>query len=195
LGARKRSDDKARIGLALGQLRLGDDAAFAAPTLARQPLELLEDARRLAAAPALRCGLRQFIGDHRDEPLILRHAEYKVDVVVLAPRHQVVARESRIGAHQDAHMRPAPADLGNDARHRLHRAVRRLEARAPQLGVQQMTSAKHVKRKIAVAVVIAGKEPAFLFAVHRIVGGVEIEDDLAGRPVHAPPRTDRPSAA
>jgi hypothetical protein len=79
-------------------------------------------------------------------------------------------------------MRPAPADLGNDARHRLHRAVRRIEARAPQLGVQQMTSAKHVKRKIAIAVVIAVKEPALLLAMHRIVGGVEIDDDLARRP-------------
>jgi hypothetical protein len=57
LGAREQGDDKARIGLALGELRLGDDAPLAAPTLARQPLELLEGARRLAAAPALRLGL------------------------------------------------------------------------------------------------------------------------------------------
>jgi hypothetical protein len=39
-----------------------------------------------------------------------------VNVVVLAPRHQIVAGKARIGAHQDAHLRPVPADLGNDAR-------------------------------------------------------------------------------
>ena len=98
-----------------------------------------------------------------------------------APRHQFFAREARIGAHQDAHLGPAAADLGNDARHRLDRAVRRIQARAPQLGVQQVAPAEHVKRQIAVAVVIAVKEPALLLAVHRIIGGVEIESDLARR--------------
>jgi hypothetical protein len=89
--------------------------------------------------------------------------------------------EARIGAHQDAHLGPAAANLDNDARHRLDRAVRRIQARAPQLGIQQMASAEHVKRQIAVAVVIAVEEPALLLAVHRIVGGVEIENDLARR--------------
>ena len=101
--------------------------------------------------------------------------------VVFAPRHQILAGEARIGAHQNAHLRPAAANLGNDARHRLHRAVRRVDARAPQLGVQQMASAEHVERQIAVAVVIAVEEPPLLLAMHRIVGGVEIEDDLARR--------------
>ena len=52
---------------------------------------------------------------------------------------------------------------------------------APQLGLQQMASAEHVQRQIAVAIVIAVEEPAFLLAMQRIIGGIEIENDLAGR--------------
>ena len=45
-----------------------------------------------------------------------------------------------------------------------------------------MTATEHVKRQIAVGVVIAVEEPAFLLAVQGIVSRVEIEDDLFGRP-------------
>src|SRR6202011_3691193 len=51
----------------------------------------------------------------------------------------------------------------------------------PQLRRQKMSAAEHIERQIAVAVVVAVKEPAFLMAVQRVVGGVEIEHDLARR--------------
>ena len=50
-----------------------------------------------------------------------------------------------------------------------------------QLGRQQMPAAEDVERQIAVAVVVAVEEAAFLMPVQRIVGGVEIEDDLRRR--------------
>jgi hypothetical protein len=40
---------------------------------------------------------------------------------------------------------------------------------------------KDVQRQITVAVVVTVKEAAFLMAVQRIVGGVEIEGDLLAR--------------
>ena len=73
------------------------------------------------------------------------------------------------------------ADLRDDARDLLHRAGRGVDVRAPQLGRQQMAAAEHVERQVAVAVVIAVEEPAFLMAVQRIVRGIEIEDDLLRR--------------
>ena len=73
------------------------------------------------------------------------------------------------------------ADLADDARDLLDRAGRGVDVRAPQLGRQQMAAAEDVERQVAVAVVIAVEEPAFLVAVQRIVGGIEIEDDLLGR--------------
>jgi hypothetical protein len=45
-----------------------------------------------------------------------------------------------------------------------------------------MPAAKHIQRQVAVAIVIAVKEPAFLMAMQRVVGGVEVENDLFGRP-------------
>jgi len=44
-----------------------------------------------------------------------------------------------------------------------------------------MAATEYVEGQITVAVVIAVEEPAFLMAVERIVGGVEIENDLARR--------------
>ena len=43
---------------------------------------------------------------------------------------------------------------------------------------QQVPAAEDVERQIAVAVVVAVEEPAFLMPVQRIVGGIEIERDL-----------------
>ena len=45
-----------------------------------------------------------------------------------------------------------------------------------------MPAAEHIERQIAVAIVIAVKEPALLMAVQRVVGRVEVENDLFGRP-------------
>ena len=87
------------------------------------------------------------------------------------------------------------ADLRDDARHLLHRAGRSVDVRAPQLGGQQMAAAEHVERQVAVAVVIAVEEPPLLLAVQRIIGRIEIENDLLRRRVRAPPGTDRPAAA
>jgi hypothetical protein len=46
-----------------------------------------------------------------------------------------------------------------------------------------MRAAEDVQRQIAAAVVITVKEAAFLMPVQRVVGGVEVEDDLLWRGV------------
>jgi hypothetical protein len=61
------------------------------------------------------------------------------------------------------------------------RTGRRVDIGTPQLGRQQMRAAENVQRQITIAVVIAVKEPPLLMPVQRVVGGVEIEDDLLGR--------------
>jgi len=43
-----------------------------------------------------------------------------------------------------------------------------------------MTAAHDIQRQIAVAIVIAVEEPPFLVAVERVVGGIDVEDDLRG---------------
>ena len=44
-----------------------------------------------------------------------------------------------------------------------------------------MGSAEDVQRQVTIAVIIAVKEAAFLMAVQRIIGGVEVENDLLRR--------------
>jgi hypothetical protein len=78
-------------------------------------------------------------------------------------------------------LRPAGADLGDNARGLLDRAGRRVNVGAPQLGRQQMRAAEDVQRQIAVAVIIAVKEAALLMSVQGVVGGIEIENDLRWR--------------
>src|SRR5271165_488592 len=111
----------------------------------------------------------------------LRQAEQIIDPVHLAPDHQRLAGEPGIGPQQDAHVWPAGADPRHDPGDLLHRSGARVDVGSAKLRRQQMAAAEHIKRQIAVAVVIAVEEAALLMAVQRVVGGVEIEDDLLGR--------------
>ena len=122
LFARQRGDDKARVGFALGPFRLGDDPALATPAVARVPGKVLEAARRLAGLLAPLGGRGKLGFDLTDQPAVARQAEQKVDAVGLAPGHQPIASKARSGAQQNAHLRPAGADLGDDPRHLLDAA-------------------------------------------------------------------------
>ena len=53
-----------------------------------------------------------------------------------------------------------------------------IDVRPPQLRCQQVASAEDVERQIAVAVVVAMKEAAFLAAVQRIIRGVEVKRSI-----------------
>ena len=79
------------------------------------------------------------------------------------------------------HPRPALADLRNDARHLLDRALAARDIRAPLAGQQQVPAAEHIERQVAVLVVIAVEEPAFLLPVERDVGVIQIQHDLTRR--------------
>ena len=91
----------------------------------------------------------------------------------------------------------------NGQRARICRTIRATSSTLPapasmserrSLARQQMPAAEHVKRQIAVAVVIAVEKAALLMPVQRIVGGVEIEDDLLAAAARAPPGTASPAA-
>ena len=86
-----------------------------------------------------------------------------------------------IGAQQDLDPRPPGPDLADDPRHLSDGAGGRIDVRPPELGGEQVPAAEDVQRQIAVAVVIAVEEAAFLMAVQRIIRGIEVEDDLLGR--------------
>jgi hypothetical protein len=116
-----------------------------------------------------------------DQALVTREAEDVVDAVRLAPRHQLVPGKARVGPEQDLHPGPARPDLGDDARHLVLGPRRGVDVGAAKLRRQQMLTAEDIERQIAVAVVVAMEEAAFLMAMQRVVSRIQIKDDLARR--------------
>lgn len=57
----------------------------------------------------------------------------------------------------------------------------RTRGQRARIGGQQMAATENVERQVTIPVVIAVEEAAFLVAMQRVVGGVEVEDDLLGR--------------
>src|SRR4051812_45999928 len=87
--------------------------------------------------------------------------EHVVDLVLLAPGHQGLAGEARVGPKQDAPPRPAGRDPGNDPLDLRDRPRRGIDVGAPELGGKEVAAAEHVERQIAGAVVVAVGEAAF----------------------------------
>ncbi len=136
---------------------------------------------RPAGPPALHLRPRQFRPDLGHQPRVLLQAQDEVHPVRLAPGHQRIPGKPAVGAHHDVCPRPALPNVPDDARHLLDGARRSTPIRRPQARRQQMAPAKNVERQVAVAVVIAVEEAPLLRPVHRIIGGIEIEDDLLRR--------------
>jgi hypothetical protein len=95
------------------------------------------------------------------------------------PRHECLAGKAGIGAQHDLDPGPAHPDLVDDPLDLVLGPGRGVDVRPPELGREQVLAAEHVERQVAVAIVVAVEEAAFLVAVQRIVGRIEIEDDLA----------------
>ena len=120
-------------------------------------------------------------GERLEQPAVAGEAEDVIDPVRLAPRHQRLAGETAVSAKHDPDPRPTRADPCNDPPDFLDDAGRGVDAGAPELRREQVATAEDVKRQVAVAAIVTVEEAAFLMAVQRIVGGVQVKDDLLRR--------------
>src|SRR3984893_3393309 len=91
--------------------------------------------------------------------------------------HQVISPSRAKPASARSRIRTA-STVGDDPAHLFDAAGTRVDVGRAQFGRQQMPAAEHIERQIAIIVVIAMKEALFLVPVQRVVGGVEIKDDL-----------------
>ncbi len=162
-------------------LRLGHHPALAAPAFAGLIAQFLEYPRRAAAFFGLGLGFSQFFCNFSFEPGVAGQAEDVFDTIGLAPSHEFFTAEAGIGPKPDFNLRPALPDLRHHPGDLVLGAGRGVDVRGPQFRQKQLPAAKNIKRQVAVALVIAMEEAAFLIAVDRIVRGVEIEDDALGR--------------
>src|SRR5690625_4523509 len=178
LAGLQRGDDEARVGLVAQPLRLGDHAPPARPAVQRRPEEVLVAPDRPAAPPGLLLGPLDLAGDLPGQAGVAGQAKEELDLIGLAPGHQLLAGEAGIAAQQNAGARPARADLVGEARNLLDCTGRRILVGTAELGSQQVAATVDVERQIAVAVVIAVEKAPLLLPVQRDVGRIQVQDDL-----------------
>jgi len=115
------------------------------------------------------------------QDIVAGEAEDIVDVVGLAPVHQVRAGEAGIAAHQDLDRRPGLPDASDDAFDGRLRALGAVDIAVTQLGQQEMRAAIDIQRQEAAVFVVAVEKAANLMAVSFHVRGVEVQGDPLGR--------------
>ena len=157
-----------------------DDPALPTPALERAVAEILEPAGSFAGLEAFGHSVGELLPDGRDETVIAGKAEQIVDTVCLTPRHQILAAEAAVGAQQDPCSWPAGTDLPDKSLYLFPGTGGTVDVRRSQFGGEQMATAEDVERQIAVAVVIPMKKPPLLMPMDRIVGRIEVENNLFG---------------
>ena len=101
--------------------------------------------------------------------------------MVFTPAEQVIPAKARVGPDDDRDLRPALPNPADDPFQFLHRSRGPIDIGTPQPGAQQMLPREDVQREITVVAVVTVKEPAFLLAMDRVVGRIQIQHDLLGR--------------
>ena len=112
------------------------------------------------------------------QTLVLRNTKDVVNLVVLAPAHDVVPTESAISANQYSYLRPASSQPCDNVLELFHAAFGRIDAGALQRCAKGMVVAEYVEGEIAMAVIVFVKVLSLLVAMNLIVGGIYVEDKL-----------------
>jgi len=73
------------------------------------------------------------------------------------------------------------ANLFHDPFQFFYASRRGIDIRRPQARTQQELSTENVQRQITIVTVVAVEEAPFLVPMQRIIGGIEIQNDLLGR--------------
>ena len=141
----QRGHHKTWIRFASEVLSLGHHAPPAAPTPAhRFMIELQEHARRLLGLLPLLACLFQRLGHNLFQQRVARHAEHILDMIGLAPRHQLFPAKARITAQHDFHFGPDRANPPHDALDLFSAPRRRIDIAPPQARAQHMLAGKHI---------------------------------------------------
>jgi hypothetical protein len=102
------------------------------------------------------------------------------DIVLFAPTQDMVAAVGGIGPPDDADIRPSAAQSMGQARQYSQSTSSGATIGGAQDRAQGVLSCEHEQRQIAVTIVMAVEESAFLSAVQLHIGGVEIQHNFLG---------------
>lgn len=129
-------------GGSLGEvLGFADNAALAAPALARAIWKILEDTTGVSGLMKRFFGFVNFLADRAPQPLILRQTKDEIHVVGLAPRPDVFPAEAAVAANDDSHVRPGRTQWGDDPFQLIHGPRTRVDVRRPEQGGQPLQKA------------------------------------------------------
>ena len=169
------SHDEAGVEAARTRQPLRDHPPRPAPRRSGPVTEVAEPPRRRAGRDAAAARLAQLSADALRQAGVAGQAEQVVDPIVFAPRP--VAAKAAVAANDDFGLRPTLANAL--PRQLLRRARCRVDVRRPQPRTQNQVIPHNVERKVAVRVVVAVEVTPLLVAMHRVVGGVDVQKDLA----------------
>src|ERR1035438_3785353 len=103
-----------------------------------------------------------------------------MDVMLFAPAQQAPAAKARVTPENDFHLRPRlPQPLDQEFQNRP-RMAGGPAVPWPQIGHQQLFATENIERQETIIAVVTVEVRALLPAMHAIIGGVEIEDQLGG---------------
>lgn len=159
-------------------LRLADDLTGAAPTLGRMIFELAEVGAPTTAHAGIGLGPEHCRIEMAQESGVLRHASDVKHFVELAPGEDRLAGEAAVVPQDDANVGEAFADKSNDDLKCFDGAIAGITVARAQLRPHRPGTDEAIGRQVAVGVIVAVEEPAFLIAVDETVGGIEVEHDL-----------------
>ena len=92
-----------------------------------------------------------------------------------------MAAEAAVATEDDPHPRPGSTEPLHQERQNGPGMLGGVDVGGTQITYQQLVAAEDVQRQKAILVVKAVEEAAFLAAMHRIVGGVEIQNEFRRR--------------
>ena len=124
--------------------------------------------------------LLQLLG-HLLQAGIASHSHDIVNLVAFAPREYPIPAESAVGTPNNPCLRPALANPFDQQLEDGPGVLAGIDLARPQIGYQQLIATKNIERQKTVMVVITVEKATLLEPVHRIVGGVKVQDNLFGR--------------
>jgi hypothetical protein len=100
--------------------------------------------------------------------------------MVFAPAQQLFTAKTTISTDNYLGIRPTGTNTFHDRYQLFHRTCRSIIVGRTQSSTEQMLSAKNIQRQVTVGLVIPMKKAPLLVAVQRVVGSIDIKDNLFG---------------
>src|SRR5271165_303605 len=186
---RQVSHDKTRIVFVLWHLGFSDDPPRACPTLKGLVLELCEAARHAATENGRLTDSSKLLSYQFEQPAVARQTQTIIDLRFLsfAPGHNLLATEATVGAHNDARFGTTFSHCRNDFLQCLNCTTGGVAIAGTKLGPERYRTDKGKQGQVTVGAVETVKETSFLMTVQRVVGSIQVDDNLPaslGRAAH-----------